>query len=88
MIKLSNGRKLEFLVSSGALGYDGKGWPWEWPLRWAGLLRPEEFTAVTKTLTLEPRKGNLRWYKPWDVLRPLGNGNWVNAIGLTNPGLD
>jgi len=28
-IRLSNGHVLEYVVASGALGFDGKGWPWE-----------------------------------------------------------
>ena len=88
MIRLSNGHKVEFLVSSGAMGYDGKGWPWEWPWRWLGILRPEEFTITIKTLTLNQRKGNLKWHKPWGVIHPLGKNNWVNTVGLTNPGIE
>jgi len=87
MIKLSNGYELEFLVSSGAQAFDGRGWFWEWPFRWLGLLDPRAFTIVVKTLTLKPRKGNLRWYKPWGCVRLIPGGT-VNAVGLTNPGLD
>lgn len=87
MIRLSNGAELEFLVSSGALAFDGRGWFWEWPLRWLGLLDPREFTIVVKSLTLQPRAGNLRWYKPWGCVRLLPGGV-LNAVGLTNPGLE
>lgn len=87
MIKLSNGAEIEFLVSSGALAFDGRGWVWEWPARWLGLLDPSAFTIVVKTLTLKPRKGNLRWYQPWGCVRLLDQGV-VNAVGLTNPGLE
>ena len=87
MIHLSNGHILTFCCGSGALAYDGRGWPWEWPFRWCKLLRPEELTVVTKTLTLMPRKGNLRWWCPWRCVRLIPNGV-VNAVGLTNPGLD
>jgi dihydroorotate dehydrogenase len=87
VITLPNGRRFEFCAAAGALGYDGRGYPWEWPFRWAGMLRPREFTVVTKTLTLGPRRGNLRWYAPWRAVRPLGGGDTVNAVGLTNPGL-
>ena len=61
MIRLSNGREFEYMAASGALAYDGRGWWWEWPLRWCGLLDPSLFTIVTKTLTRHPRRGNLRW---------------------------
>lgn len=33
MIELSNGHRFEFVAASGALAFDGRGWPWEWPLR-------------------------------------------------------
>lgn len=87
MIRLSNGFELEFLTASGALAFDGRGWFWEWPFRWLGLLDPHAFTIVVKTLTLKPRQGNLRWYKPWGCVRLIPGGT-VNAVGLTNPGID
>ena len=87
MIKLSNGHKFQFMVASGALGYDGLGWPWEWPLRWAGLLRPELFTVVAKTLTLRPNPGDFSWRRPWNHVRLIPGGA-VNKFGIANPGLD
>ncbi len=87
MITLSNGHSFNFMAASGALAFDGRGWPWEWPLRWVGRLDPSLFTIVTKTLTRHPRRGNLRWYNPLRVVRPLAGGA-VNAVGLTNPGID
>ncbi len=87
MITLSNGHSFEFVAASGALAFDGRGWPWEWPLRWVGLLKPGLFTIVTKSLTLEPRRGNLRWFAPFRCVRQL-RGGAVNAVGLTNPGID
>lgn len=87
MISLSNGHSFEYMAASGALAYDGRGWPWEWPLRWLGLLDPRLFTIVTKTLTAKPRRGNLRWSHPWSVVARVPNGA-VNAIGLTNPGIE
>jgi len=86
VIRLSNGHQIEYLVASGALGFDCKGWPWEWPLVWLGLIRPELFAVVIKTLTLNPRKGNLRWWKPWGCVRPIPGGGTVNKVGLTNMG--
>ncbi|MFH1968211.1 MAG: hypothetical protein ABIJ84_02395 [bacterium] len=85
MIRLSNGFEFEYVTASGALAYDGNGWPWEWPLRWLGFIDPSLFLNVMKTVTLPPRKGNLRWFKPWDCVQ-LVRGGTVNAIGLTNPG--
>jgi dihydroorotate dehydrogenase len=87
MIELSNGHVLEYAVSSGSLAFDGRGWPWEKPLVRAGLIRPELFTVVLKTLTRRPRAGNLRWHKPWSCVRLLPGGS-VNKVGLTNPGVD
>jgi len=85
MIRLSNQHSFEYMAASGALAYDGRGWPWEWPLRWVKLLEPQLFTIVTKTLTYLPRSGNLRWSHPWTCVKLLKRGV-VNAIGLTNPG--
>lgn len=87
MIRLRNGHHLDYVVASGALAFDGRGWPWEWPLRWLNLIDPACFTVVTKTITAAPRVGNLRTYAPWQCVRLLPEGA-VNAVGLTNPGLD
>ncbi len=76
------------MTASGALAFDGRGWPWEWPLRWMGLLDPKLFTIVTKTLTRYPRKGHLRWTHPWSVVKTLNGDGIVNAIGLTNGGIE
>lgn len=87
MITFSNGHQAEYFASSGALAFDGRGWPWEWPLRWSGLLDPSCFTVVVKTLTRQPRRGNLRWWNPLRAVRIL-RGGVVNTVGLTNPGID
>lgn len=91
MITFSNGHKFEYMVASGALGFDGKGYPHEWPLRWMGLIDPSLFTVVAKTVTYKPRKGNLRWYWPWGCVRFLPNilrpDGVVNSVGLTNKGI-
>lgn len=86
MITFSNGHKFDFGCASGAMAFRGDGWWWEQPYRWLGLLRPAEFTVIIKTLTFEPRAGNLRMYAPWRAVRLLANGGAVNAVGLTNPG--
>lgn len=88
MIQLPNGRSVEFIAASGALAFDGRGWPWEWPVRWAGMLDPHVFTVTIKTLTRHPRRGNLRWWKPWGCVRLLSHQSAVNAVGLTNPGIE
>lgn len=94
MITLSNGHIFKYMAASGALAYNGKGWPWEWILRWFGFLKPELFTVVTKTLTLNPRYGNFCWWNPltWLPGSPLSclgfvPGGTVNKVGLTNLGI-
>lgn len=87
MIKLSNGHVFEYMASSGALGYDGQGWPWERPLKCLGLLDPSLFTVVSKTLTLRPCPGNTVWYHPFRCVRLIPDGV-VNAVGLANPGFE
>lgn len=86
-IKLSSGHVIRYVVASGSLAFDGKGWPWERPLVALGFIQPELFTVVLKSLTLKPREGNLVWYKPWTCIR-LIKGGAVNKVGLTNPGID
>ena len=88
-ITLSNGHILEYVAASGALGFAGKGWPWERLLCLLGFIDIDTdfFTVVTKTLTRQPTEGNLRWYDPWFCVRPIRDGV-VNAVGLTNPGID
>lgn len=93
-IVLSNGHILKYVVASGALGFDGKGWPWERPLVKVGLIKPELFTVVTKTLTRFPRQGNYREWNPftwlplspWSCIRFIPGGS-INKVGLTNPGI-
>ena len=79
MIELNNGHKMDFVVASGALGFDGRGWWFEQPWRWLGILRPQEFTIITKTLTRFRREGNLKMWHPWTCVRPV-KGGWVNAV--------
>lgn len=85
MIRLSNGYEFTFCVASGALGFDGDGYFWEQPFRWLGLLRPKEFTIIAKTVTFEPRAGNLVWWHPWTCVKLIPGGA-VNSVGLTNIG--
>lgn len=87
MITLSNHHAFNYMVASGALAFDGQGWPWERPLVWLGLIKPQLFTVVIKSLTRNPRPGNLRWWKPWSCVRLIPGGA-VNKVGLTNPGID
>ena len=75
------------VASSGALAY-GRAYGWERPLITAGIIKPQIIGAViTKSLTLHPRIGNYKGWNPWQVLSPI-KGGWVNAFGLTNPGID
>lgn len=84
-MQLSNGHVVKYVAASGALAFDGKGWPWEQPLRWEESLDETLFTTFIKTLTLEPRRGNLRMWNPFGCIRFIPDGV-VNAVGLTNPG--
>lgn len=77
----------KYYVASGALGFRCEGWWWEKPFFWTGLLDPKAFTVIVKTLTLNPRQGNLNHWLPWRCVRFIRNGV-VNAVGLTNPGID
>lgn len=86
-ITLSNNHRLTYVVASGALEFDGKGWPWERWLVALGLIKPELFTVFLKTLTLEPRPGNLKMWCPWRCVA-LIKGGAVNKVGLTNPGIE
>lgn len=87
MIRLSNGFEFTFCCASGALGFDGDGWWWEQPLRWLRILRPEEFTIIAKTVTFEPRVGNLNMWHPWTCVQLIPGGA-VNSVGLTNMGYE
>lgn len=82
LINLSNGHKFQFMAASGALGFDGQGWPWEKPLRLLGILDPSLFTVVTKTVTLNPKRGR----NPLQAVRFI-KGGVVNSLGLGNPGI-
>lgn len=98
MISLTNGHRFQYMVASGALGFDGKGWAWDRPLIAAGLMKLELFTVVLRTLTHVPRLypvSNHSWSRPWTWFPGSpwacaqaipGNGT-VNKVGLWNPGL-
>ncbi len=91
MITLSNGHSFEYMVASGALAFDGKGWwPIERPLFYVNVIDPRLFTTVPKTLTRQPVVGNWVWWHPWTCVRfiPGVPGGIVNKVGLTNPGID
>ncbi len=95
MIKLSNGHRLEFLISSGAFAFRGKGWLWERLQVELDLIDPSLFTIELKSLTAEPRKGNLNWanpltwlpWSPWACVKLIHGGS-VNKVGLSNRGID
>ena len=70
----------KWFVASGALGWDGSGWPWEKPLVWSRIIDPSLFTITTKTLTLNPNKGD------WRAVKIYRRGVW-NNMGLPNKGL-
>ncbi|MFA5358238.1 MAG: hypothetical protein WC310_00240 [Patescibacteria group bacterium] len=86
-ITLSNDHELKFIVASGALGFDGRGWSWEAPLHWVNLLQPNLFTVVLKTITQNPRAGNGQGVGLVKTVRVLRHGT-VNAVGMRNPGIN
>ena len=79
MIRLSNGFEFKYACASGALGFDGRGYWWERP-----FITPRNLVIITKTLTLLPRLGNYRWWKPWETFN-ITKDFTVNALGLPNP---
>lgn len=81
MIKLSNGHTLEFVAASGALGFDGRGWPLPkyWFLRWM-LPKVPNLLPIIKTITLERIEGN-----PWAIYD--AEDFTVNAVQLWNHGV-
>lgn len=84
LIILSNNKKLDFLVSSGMMGFDGRGATVFHKilykiLKAMGLFDPSLFAIVTKTITLLPKNG------PKEI-KPLNDG-WWNNYGLDNPGV-
>jgi len=81
LIKLSNGHSFEYVTASGTLGFDGRGWPHEKALIRLGLIRPELFTNIAKTITFLPRRGN----NPFCCVRFM-RGGVVNAVGMGNKG--
>lgn len=82
MIVFSNGHRFEYMASSGAFAFNGRGWPWHCPLRWLRLLDPSHFTIVLKSLTRCPRIGNMSspyWVDPFRAIRILdGEGNDIS----------
>ncbi len=85
MIKLSNGYELEFLAASGALGFDGKGYWWEYPFKVLNKFDTSLFTPITKTLTYLPESGNIGIL---DYRVKFVKDGVLNAMGLPNPGLE
>ncbi|MCK5122917.1 MAG: hypothetical protein KAQ87_02110 [Candidatus Pacebacteria bacterium] len=87
MIELSTGFKIEIMGASGTFGFN-KGYLPDRILSRIGYL---DFSAidvvVTKTMTRHPEEGNYVWYKPWGSIRFIKDGI-VNAVGLTNPGIE
>lgn len=91
-MKLFNGKSVAYFTASGAAAYDGRYWPWKWPFKSLGFIDDTLFVHIMKSVTLKERKGNFRWWKPYDCIWPIFDGfkivGFVNAFGLTNPGFD
>ena len=75
-MKLSDSTKL---VASGGLWFDGIGWWWEKLFILLGWMNPpnKKIVRVIKTLTLLPRKGNLKMWWPLKCIRFI-HSNWKN----------
>lgn len=86
-ITLSNRHILSYVIASGGHKYDGYGYWWDQPYRRLGLLDENLFTIIMKTVTLEPRQGNYRWWNPFGCVRFIQDGV-VNSFGLANPGFN
>ena len=74
------------IIASGTLGYDGygRGVAGRYPLGELGAVIP-------KTVTRQPRQGNPepRWFPPsYRAAWHAGDHLFLNAIGLTNPGIE
>ncbi|MBU1160120.1 hypothetical protein KKD04_02990 [Patescibacteria group bacterium] len=84
MITLKSGKKIQFLLSSGMMGFNGDG-PTKFHkiiyyfLEGFGLFQPNLFSIVLKTISLEKISGPRK-------IRPIDHG-WWNNYGLGNPGL-
>ena len=86
MLRLSNGHSFSIACASGALAF-GTGYWWErYGLIPLGIIDPSLFTIITKTITINAKKGNMRWWPP--CVMPLHDGGAVNSVGLTNPGIE
>lgn len=68
---------MNFFYQSGALGFDGNGYKWH---KFFNYTFPN-FPVITKTLTLQPKKGHMYF------VIPFFKSVW-NRVGLDNPGLN
>ena len=88
MLELKNGHNFNIATAAGALAY-GNGWWWErYALIPLGIINPNLFTIITKSLTLYETKGNLKMWCPWRCVRLLPDGSAINAVGMTNIGFN
>lgn len=87
-IRFPDDGQVRFVAASGAGAFTGIGWPHEWLFRQLGQFDLSRMDAIVlKTLTAEPRRGNLNLMWPWGCIR-LIKGGVVNCVGLTNKGID
>ncbi|MSR84991.1 hypothetical protein EXS71_00925 [Candidatus Uhrbacteria bacterium] len=83
--------------ASGARNFDGNGYPFHGALKALGLLNFERSTLVTKTVTIDPRVGNMPLQEdgltPYE-LKPKcirvypAKGMVLNSVGLSNAGVN
>jgi dihydroorotate dehydrogenase len=95
-------RKIQFpvaIAASGAMGNFGEGYWYSNLEKYLGILNIKGLGFVSKTATLNPRKGNTPFVydedyfspaeiKPKSIKVDLINKNVLNAVGLGNPGLE
>src|SRR5947208_1499790 len=78
MLTLPNGVQFNCIASAGSRGWAGndeghgfaRGWKWPWSKLWPHI------HIVKKTLTSEPRAGNLTFWRPWRCVRPIPGSRW------------
>jgi len=73
-IKLSNDYVLDHVVASGGLEFGGKGWLWDRPLIWLGLIDPSLFIIFGRASPMNRRKEIFVGGSPGNVFATSGAG--------------
>lgn len=82
--------EVNFFASSGALGFDGRGYWWNRLFLSRDVYPPPNLCAVLKTITLKKTRGNgiFPRFKIRPIFREKKLVGFVNALGLPNPGFE